>query len=43
MLLVVSPVKKLLERFTKRNPKKQIKKFLELKKLLRKVICLTDK
>ena len=33
MLLVILMVKKLLERFTKKNCKKQIKKNLELKKL----------
>ena len=32
MLLVILMVKKLLERFTKKNCKKQIKKNLELKK-----------
>ena len=35
MLFVILKVKKLLECFTKRNCKKQIKKSLELKKLLK--------
>ena len=36
MLLVILKAKKLLERFTKINCKKQIKKSLEWKKLLKK-------
>ena len=36
MLLVILVVKKLLERFTKKNCKKQIKKSLELKVIKRK-------
>ena len=36
MLLVILKVKKLLERFTKKNCKKQIKKSLESKKVIQK-------
>ena len=36
MLLVILTVKKFLERFTKNNCKKQIKKSLELKKLIQR-------
>ena len=36
MLLVILKAKKLLERFTKKNCKKQIKKNLELKKVIKR-------
>ena len=36
MLLVILKVKKLLERFTKKNSKKEIKHSLELKKVIKR-------